>query len=51
MPYAPTIGMIYERGPKGSAHYGDEIRFPRFNLEWLGVGRGNRGTGNHCGNH
>ena len=30
-----TIGIIYERGPKGSDHYWDEIQFARFNLQWL----------------
>lgn len=30
-----TIGLVYERGPKGSTHYWDEIQFARFNLEWL----------------
>lgn len=30
-----TVGIIYERGPKGSDHYWDELQFARFNLEWL----------------
>jgi sialidase-1 len=30
-----TIGLVFERGPKGSTHYWDEIQFVRFNLEWL----------------
>lgn len=30
-----TIGLIYERGPKGGDHYWDELQFARFNLEWL----------------
>jgi len=30
-----SIGLVYERGPKGSTHYWDEIQFARFNLEWL----------------
>lgn len=30
-----TIGLAYERGPRGSTHYWDEIQFARFNLEWL----------------
>ena len=30
-----SIGLVYERGPKGSDHYWDEIQFARFNLEWL----------------
>jgi sialidase-1 len=30
-----TIGLVYERGPKGGTHYWDEIQFVRFNLEWL----------------
>ena len=34
-----TIGMIYERGPKGGTHYWDELHFARFNLEWLTFGR------------
>jgi hypothetical protein len=34
-----TIGYIYERGPKGSTHYWDELHFARFNLEWLTDGR------------
>ena len=34
-----TIGYVYERGPKGSTHYWDEIHFARFNLEWLTDGR------------
>jgi sialidase-1 len=34
-----TIGYVYERGPKGSTHYWDEIQFARFNLEWLTDGR------------
>jgi sialidase-1 len=34
-----TIGYIYERGPKGSTHYWDELHFVRFNLEWLTGGR------------
>lgn len=34
-----TIGLVYERGPKGSTHYWDEIHFARFNLEWLTAGR------------
>ena len=34
-----TIGLVYERGDKGSTHYWDEIHFARFNLEWLTNGR------------
>ena len=34
-----TIGYVYERGEKGSAHYWDEVHFARFNLEWLTDGR------------
>jgi sialidase-1 len=34
-----TIGYVYERGPKGSTHYWDEVHFARFNLEWLTDGR------------
>ncbi len=34
-----TIGMVYERGDKGSTHYWDELHFARFNLEWLTDGR------------
>ena len=34
-----TIGFVYERGPKGSTHYWDEIHFARFNLEWVTNGR------------
>ncbi len=34
-----TIGIVYERGPKGSDHYWDEIHFARFNLEWLSYGK------------
>lgn len=30
-----TIGLIYERGPRDSTHYWDELQFARFNLEWL----------------
>jgi sialidase-1 len=30
-----TVGLVYERGPRGSDHYWDEIQFARFNLEWL----------------
>ena len=30
-----TIGIVYERGPKGGDHYWDEIQFARFNLDWL----------------
>ncbi len=30
-----TIGIVYERGPKGSRHYWDEIQFARFDLGWL----------------
>ncbi|MBI5381795.1 MAG: exo-alpha-sialidase [Opitutae bacterium] len=30
-----TIGLVYERGPKDSVRYWDEIQFARFNLEWL----------------
>jgi len=30
-----TIGIVYERGPKGGDHYWDELQFARFNLEWL----------------
>lgn len=30
-----TIGLVYERGPRGSVHYWDEIQFVRFNREWL----------------
>jgi sialidase-1 len=34
-----TIGLVYERGPKGSTHYWDEIHFARFNLDWLTDGK------------
>jgi sialidase-1 len=34
-----TIGYVYERGPKGSTHYWDEVHFARFNLDWLTNGR------------
>ena len=34
-----SIGIIYERGPKGSVKYWDELQFARFNLEWLTDGR------------
>ena len=34
-----TIGLVYERGDKGSTHYWDELHFARFNLEWLTDGR------------
>ncbi len=34
-----TIGTVYERSPKGSTHYWDEIGFARFNLDWLTEGR------------
>lgn len=34
-----SIGIIYERGPKGSVKYWDELQFARFNLEWLTEGR------------
>ncbi len=34
-----TIGLVYERGPKGSTHYWDEIHFARFDLSWLTFGR------------
>ena len=36
------IGLVYERGPKNSTHYWDEIQFARFDLAWLtdGVDRG-----------
>lgn len=34
-----TIGLVYERGPKNSTHYWDEVHFIRFNLEWLTFGR------------
>jgi sialidase-1 len=30
-----TVGLVYERGDKGSTHYWDELHFVRFNLEWL----------------
>lgn len=30
-----SIGMIYERGEKGSVKYWDSLHFVRFNLEWL----------------
>ena len=33
-----TIGLVYERGDKGSTHFWDEIHFARFNLEWLTYG-------------
>lgn len=38
-----TIGLVYERGPKGSTHYWDELHFARFNLEWLTGGRDSLG--------
>lgn len=34
-----TIGLIYERGPKGSTHYWDELHFARFNLQWVTQGK------------
>ncbi len=34
-----TIGFVYERGPKDSTHYWDELHFARFNLEWLTSGQ------------
>lgn len=34
-----TIGMIYERGDKGTTHYWDELHFVRYNWEWLTSGR------------
>ncbi len=30
-----SVGILYERGPKGSDRYWDELQFARFNLEWL----------------
>lgn len=30
-----TVGIVYERGPKGGTSYWDELQFARFNLEWL----------------
>ncbi|MEZ0388580.1 MAG: exo-alpha-sialidase [Verrucomicrobium sp.] len=30
-----TVGMVYERGAKGTTHYWDELHFVRFNEEWL----------------
>ncbi|QIF01542.1 sialidase family protein [Roseimicrobium sp. ORNL1] len=39
-----TVGFIYERGPKGSTHYWDELHFVRFNLEWLTDGRDSLGA-------
>ena len=30
-----TIGIVYERGARGTNHYWDELQFARFNLEWL----------------
>ncbi len=30
-----TIGIIYERGDKGSTHYWDELHFARFSPDWL----------------
>lgn len=30
-----TVGIVYERGPKGGKSYWDELQFARFNLEWL----------------
>lgn len=30
-----SVGIIYERGSKGSTHYWDELQFARFNVEWL----------------
>lgn len=30
-----TVGLVYERGPKGGTSYWDELQFARFNLEWL----------------
>lgn len=30
-----TIGIIYERGEKGSDHYWDELHFARFDIDWL----------------
>lgn len=29
-----TVGLVYERGEKGSTHYWDELHFVRFNLDW-----------------
>lgn len=37
-----SIGIIYERGDKGSTHYWDELHFVRFNLEWLTRGKGHQ---------
>jgi sialidase-1 len=34
-----TVGLIYERGPEGSTHYWDELRFVRFNLDWITDGK------------
>jgi sialidase-1 len=34
-----TIAYVYERGPKGSTHYWDELHYVRFNLQWLTQGR------------
>jgi sialidase-1 len=39
-----TIGFVYERSEKGSAHYWDELHFARFNLEWLTDGRDSIGA-------
>ena len=39
-----TIGIAYERGPKGSTHYWDELQFARFNLEWLTDGEDSLGN-------
>jgi sialidase-1 len=30
-----SIALVYERGPRGSTHYWDEIQFARFNLAWV----------------
>jgi sialidase-1 len=30
-----TVAIVYERSPKGSDHYWDEVQFARFNLDWL----------------
>ncbi|MCX6907969.1 MAG: sialidase family protein, partial [Verrucomicrobia bacterium] len=34
-----TIGLVYERGEKGSTHYWDELHFACFNLEWIAGGK------------
>ena len=34
-----TIGIVYERGNRGSKRYWNEVRFARFDLDWLTDGQ------------